>query len=296
MLRFLPAFLLLAPVCLAQFAGSKACAGCHAAQYRTQSKSGHAHALALAPAGSPGHWAFGAGAKAITYVSQADEDWYVEHGMSYYPAKKAMAATPGHANGGDLRFRTFDPVASVLRCFRCHSTGPLSLGQGHSIQPAEPGVHCESCHGDGAAHVKSNGAAGTIFNPKRLSAAELNQYCGTCHRKPPEVGEESDWSNAWNVRHQPTYLDRAACFRKSKGALSCLTCHDPHASLSQTAADYDKRCSGCHRTVKHRTATSGQSCVGCHMPQVTTSAQLQFTNHWIGIYAKGNRLMPVRPQ
>jgi hypothetical protein len=31
------------------------------------------------------------------------------------------------------------------------------------------------------------------------------------------------------------------------------------------------------------------------MPQVRASAQLEFTNHWIGIYAKGKSLMPVRP-
>ena len=293
MCRLLP-LVLLAIAARSQFVGSRACAGCHAAQYRSQSKSEHARALVLAPAGSPGQWAFGAGEKAVTYVSQADEDWYVEHGLSYYPARKVMAPTPGHADGGDLRFRTFDPTASVLRCFRCHSTGPLGLGSGHSVEPSEPGVLCESCHGAGAAHVKSNGVAGTILNPKRLSAAELNEYCGACHRKPPEVGEESDWTNAWNVRHQPTYLNRAACFRKSGGALSCLTCHDPHTPLSHSAADYDKRCAGCHHGVKHRTPVASQSCVGCHMPQVPASTQLEFTNHWIGVYAKGNRLMPLR--
>jgi hypothetical protein len=286
--------LLFAAAGSAQFVGSKVCGSCHTAQYRAQSKSGHARALAVAPPGSPGHWAFGAGAKAITYVSQADEDWYVEHGKSYYPAKKTMAPTPGHVGGADLRFRTFDPTASVLRCFRCHSTGQIRLGAGHSIEPSEPGVHCESCHGAGAEHVKAGGGAKTIVNPKRLNAVELNESCGTCHRKPPEVGEESDWTNSWNVRHQPTYLDRAACFRKSGGALSCLTCHDPHTPLSHIAADYDRRCAGCHRGVRHRAPVASQSCVGCHMPQVPTSAQLEFTNHWIGIYTKGNPLTPSR--
>lgn len=68
---------------MAQYVGSHACRPCHAARFATQSRSGHAHALALAPSGSPGHWAFGAGAKAITYVSQFDQDTYVEHGLSY---------------------------------------------------------------------------------------------------------------------------------------------------------------------------------------------------------------------
>src|SRR5258708_36299031 len=93
--------LLLAPmssIATAQYVGSQACKLCHPAKFESQSKTGHARALALAPPGSPGHWAFGAGAKAITYVSQAGQDGYIEHGLSYYPATKSMAPTPGHSN------------------------------------------------------------------------------------------------------------------------------------------------------------------------------------------------------
>jgi tetratricopeptide (TPR) repeat protein len=286
--------LLLCRIGSAQYIGSEACHACHSVQFEKHSKSGHAHALALAPSGSPGHWAFGAGAKAITYVSQADQDSYLEHGLSYYAATKSMALTPGHTSAAGMRYRTFDPVASVLRCFRCHSTGPLRLGAGYSIEPSEPGVHCESCHGPGAAHVKSSGAAGTIQNPNRLKAAELNVFCGSCHRKPPEAGEETDWSNSWNTRHEPDYLSHAACFRKSNEQLSCLTCHDPHAPLSRSVTEYDKRCLGCHQAVRHRVAVTSRACVDCHMPQVATSGQLHFTNHWIGIYEKGAKLVPAR--
>src|SRR6266446_3192790 len=86
----------LAPVAMAQYAGSKACQACHPDKVKTQSQTGHARALALAPAGSPGHWAFGAGAKATTYVSQADPETYIEHGLSYYDSTKSLAPTPGH--------------------------------------------------------------------------------------------------------------------------------------------------------------------------------------------------------
>src|SRR6266446_10801654 len=85
--------LLLAPVssiATAQYVGSQACKLCHAAKFESQSKTGHARALALAPSGSPGHWAFGAGAKATTYVSQADEESYIEHGLTYYASTKSM--------------------------------------------------------------------------------------------------------------------------------------------------------------------------------------------------------------
>ena len=286
-----------------QYAGSGACRACHAAKFESQSKTAHARALAVARPSSPiagipapestAQWAFGAGEKAITWVSQTSEETIAEHGLSYYAATKSLDITPGHPNLNDLVYRTFDPVGTALRCFRCHSTGPVTLKPGYRVQPSEPGVHCEACHGPGAAHVSSSGAPRTIQNPKRLSPGELNVLCGACHRQASDLDDETDWTNAWNVRHQPTYLHRAACFRNSNGALSCITCHDPHEPLKRMAASYDARCTGCHGKVLHQTVIALRSCIGCHMPQVATSAALRFTNHWIGIYdPQGRKLAP----
>ncbi len=281
------------------YAGSAVCGKCHAAQFESQSKTGHAHALRRAQATDPGpgshaQWAFGAGTKAVTWVSQTGEETIAEHGLSYYAATKSLAATPGHASASDMAYRTFDPVATGLRCFRCHSTGPITLGAKFQIQPTEPGVHCESCHGPGRAHAESGGA-GAIQNPKRLSAVQISALCGACHRQASELDDETDWSNAWNVRHQPSYLHRAACFRNSNGALSCLTCHDPHQPLKTVAAAYDAHCISCHRKAAHTNPIAARSCVGCHMPQVATSANLKFTNHWIGIYdPHGRSLIPSK--
>jgi tetratricopeptide (TPR) repeat protein len=284
---FLPATIL-----NAQYVGSEACRSCHAERVALQSKTGHAHALAKAAAGSPGDWAFGAGAKAITWVTQVDQDTYAELGLSYFTATKSKGLTPGHDTAEDVRYRTFDPAATTLKCFRCHSTGSLSLGANDSIQPRELGIHCESCHGPGGRHVAAGGQPGAIFDPKRLGAVELNDFCGACHRSAPET----DWTDKWRTRHQPSYLAQAACFRKSSGALTCLTCHDPHAPLNQVAAQYDKRCVGCHTAVQHSVPlAAGRACVDCHMPQVTINSQLKFTNHWIGIYTKGGpNLVPAR--
>lgn len=288
---FLPLFPL---IMSAQYVGSQTCQPCHPDQFTAQAKSGHAHALAPAQPGSPGEWAFGAGRRATTFVSHIDEETYVERAASYFASTKSLGVTPGHKPGVDLEYPTFDPITSAVRCFRCHSTGQPVLGAGFTIQPAELGIRCEACHGPGAAHVAAGGGAATIRNPKRLNAVELNAFCGTCHRKPPEAGVEGDWTDPWNVRHQPASLSQAACFRKSAGRLSCLTCHDPHAPLVTTAKSYDQRCAECHRQVRHQTATAGAACVSCHMPEVQEPApQLQFTNHWIGIYAKGNSLVPV---
>ena len=73
--RILATFLLI-PAVRAQYVGSKACQPCHSDKVEIQSKTAHAHALSRAPDGSPGYWAFGAGAKATTYVSQVDPETY----------------------------------------------------------------------------------------------------------------------------------------------------------------------------------------------------------------------------
>jgi tetratricopeptide (TPR) repeat protein/Zn finger protein HypA/HybF involved in hydrogenase expression len=232
--------------------------------------------------------------KATTWVSQISGEEIAEHGLSYYTATKTLAITPGHSTSADVVYRTFDPVATVLLCFRCHSTGPIALGAKLQVQPSEPGVRCESCHGPGRTHAESGGTA-SIQNPRRLTPTQLNVLCGSCHRQASDLDDDRDWSNSWNVRHQPSYLHRAACFRNSNGALSCLTCHDPHQLLQTAPAFYDAKCSGCHQKVAHIIPIATHSCVGCHMPQVSTSASLKFTNHWIGIYAQsGRHLIPSR--
>ena len=281
------------------YIGSSACRDCHRARFESQEKSGHAHALRRAQPTDPGpgsraQWAFGAGAKAITWVTQTGEETFAEHGRTYYTATNSLGVTPGHQTSADLVYRTFDPVATVLRCFRCHSTGPIALASDFQVQPREPGVHCESCHGPGRAHVESGGTA-RISNPKRLTAVQINTLCGACHRQASDLDDDRDWSNAWNVRHEPSYLHRAACFRNSDGALSCVTCHDLHQPLGTRVAAYDAKCVSCHAQATHTTPIASRSCIGCHMPQVAIGANLKFTNHWIGIYdAGGPHLIPAK--
>jgi tetratricopeptide (TPR) repeat protein len=280
---------------LAQHAGSDACRNCHPDKFATQSKSGHAHALAVGAPGAAGQWAFGAGEKATTWVSQkANPQALVEHGLTYFASVKAMRTTPGHTSATDTVYPLWEPVGTALRCFRCHSTGPVQLQSG-KIAPAELGVRCEACHGGGLAHSQAGGGRGNILNPKDFNASEINELCGACHRQASALDDDTDWGNAWNIRHQPAYLHRAACFRNSQGAVSCLTCHNPHEPVAKTAAAYDAKCASCHRQVAHKTAVAGRACVDCHMPQATVLPGLRFTNHWIGIYADpGPKLVPAR--
>jgi hypothetical protein len=293
-------FLLLARFAAGQYAGSQACQACHSIQTSTHSKTGHALALAK-PAAHPlassfrdvaADWAFGAGDQAVTFVSKAGEDAYVEHGLTWYRRSGGMGITPGHSGKSGERYRTFDPDSAILRCFQCHSTGPLRLADDFRIVPFEPGVQCEACHGPGGEHVERDGLRKAIRNPKAMSADELNQFCGTCHRMPPAAGSATNWSNPWNARHQPLYLSQSRCLVESKGALSCRTCHAAHQPVERNAARYDAVCSGCHAKPQHKSAVGQRTCVSCHMPAVRPNESLEFANHWIGVYG-GNVRRPI---
>lgn len=256
------------------FVSTKSCAICHSEIAAKQEKTHHSKALSKAP---DRRWAFGAGAQAFTYVSQLNEDTYLEHGLSLY-AKGGLALTPGHRTAAGVKYQTFGPDANVLRCFQCHSTGKLGLSEQRAIQPAEPGVRCESCHGAGSQHAAKPSPA-NIQNPGKMSPSQMNDHCGQCHRMPPAQGVATNFDNPWNVRHQPVYFSQSGCFKK--GNASCMTCHNPHEDALKPTAQV---CAGCHTSPKHAVNVSNRTCVECHMPVVKPSPQLSFTNHWIGVY------------
>lgn len=284
---------LLAAAVASDYAGAAACEKCHAGEYAAQSASAHAQALAKSKSGQPGEWAFGAGAQAITFVSRAAPDGYLELGQSWYKKLNGFALTPGHHNNAGVRYRTFDPSAAALRCFACHSTGPLSIGDDESIVPLELGVRCESCHGPSAAHAREPARVHPA-NPGRMSAAQLNELCGSCHRMPAAAGSATDLRNPWNARHQPLMLAESACFRNSKGKLTCLTCHSPHAPLEEKFASYDAACKNCHAAPRHAKPVTGRACAGCHMPAARPLPNLAFANHRIAVYSPADPMWPVK--
>jgi hypothetical protein len=82
----------------------------------------------------------------------------------------------------------------------------------------------------------------------------------------------------------------SACYRRSGGKLSCLTCHDLHQEPGPAAAPgyFRSRCFSCHTdescTLPLATrAKQGDNCIACHMPKrdVQQIAHSALTNHRI---------------
>jgi len=252
----------------------------------------------------PLEWAFGAGRQATTFVTRVNQEWYVEYYTSFYSATKSYGPTPGQrdlqpkamSEAAGVLYKIADARLGIKGCFECHSTGPVSFNDHGDASVTELGVHCETCHGPGAAHA-ADPRRQRLINPAKLSPVELNAACGTCHRPPAAKGVTIDWNYSWNVRHQPVYLSQSRCFVKSD-SLSCLTCHDPHepAGARKPVAFYNQKCLTCHASL-HKTeclAKGRDNCIDCHMPLVAPQPPLRFANHWIGIYRTGSKLKPER--
>lgn len=183
-------------------------------------------------------------------------------------------------------------------CLDCHTTGLKVAMKPGAVPPGTPrmtttfadaGVACESCHGPGAVHAKSEEAE-DIVQPGKLAPAEALAVCAQCHgpRNPlfPVLdakhhflpGERYDDSYAALVVVSGTSrsgeyfgdgrpksssfeyqaLVQSQCFLKSKD-LTCLTCHSaPHdpSGASELRAEPGKKGS---RSTASQAATSDRA-------------------------------------
>jgi hypothetical protein len=253
------------------YTGAKACQGCHAAEFASQSASAHAGALSRVsdhtsfpvgvklsrvpqyryeilrgPTGLRVHidngtdlmdlpleWAFGAGRQATTFVTRVNQEWYVEHYASWYRATNSYGPTPGQEG---LHPEVMSEAAGVL----------------YRIADLQFGIKgCFECHSTGPVSFDDKGDA-------RIN--ELGVRCESCHGPGGEHAADPRHHRLTNpARLSPVELDEF-----------CGRCHRPPAARS-VVIDWKYAWNVRHQPVylsqsrcflKSRTL----SCLTCHDP------------------------------
>lgn len=231
----------------------------------------------------------GSGTRGVTCIGRDEQGVYWEHRLSWYPSIGWDVTT-----GQTAETKESPPIGErlpwlhALECIRCHNTDMQSAGAVlDSGRPTgETGVHCESCHGPGGNHlqaVKLNFSDLAILQPGKLTDKQSVQLCASCH-EPDHPVDPTDPSD---VRFQAATFVASKCFLHTD-SFSCVSCHDPHTSVSREERRYDQVCSSCHsrpHAASEMRIDSSQSCVACHMPRVPGGMRnTTFADHYIRVH------------
>ncbi len=167
-------------------------------------------------------------------------------------------------------------------CFRCHTTGPLSLtengGQRQGNRPeiggtwAFDGVGCESCHGPGGFHVPNPSASNIQMDPDADS-------CARCHAGADNDPATVEAANGYILGGQQTSEVDAS----PHASFTCTICHNTHVSIdAPDGAGLRNTCTDCHagmtmalhggRVYVQDDYVEPLSCQSCHMPYATRYA------------------------
>jgi len=234
--------------------------------------------------------------------------WYSEKGGYWWMAPGYDS--PGHIYG--LRAVTYDCVF-CHNGYGAIPASHTRLGDEPVFSGELPeGVDCQRCHGPGQNHIQAASKAGAkaedaraaIVNPSKLPPDREAEVCLQCHQQTtgfslPHVVKRYDRGDFSYRPGQPlaafelafdfargterdnwyqnvstvSRLRMSQCFLKSKGALKCTTCHDPHNIRhgEETADHYNAVCRQCHGAaftalVAAKKHTEEPGCTGCHMP------------------------------
>ncbi|MDQ1471999.1 MAG: hypothetical protein QOJ99_3479 [Bryobacterales bacterium] len=239
----------------------------------------------------------GSGNHARTYLHRTERGTLTQLPLGWYAEKGGYwDMNPGYDVAHPPVRR---PIAD--ECLFCHNAYPVAA----STLPE--GIDCQRCHGPGAKHIQSPQKV-NIINPARLSKDRQLEACMQCHlettstRLPgllrrfdrgafsyvpdqplgdfvmsfdhaPGSGREDKFEIAGSAYR----LRQSQCFLKSRGEMTCTTCHNPHEAKVSLGA-----CVQCHTSLSSG-HPAGDDCASCHMPKRNTDdvVHVAMTDHLI---------------
>jgi hypothetical protein len=272
------------------YAGSETCGGCHEDEYNKFILSGHPHKLTKVVDGQPPSYPYDpitGGVSDLPAGYTWDDISYVIGGYAW---KARFIDQDGFVITGDADAATQFNFANArvdsraewvpyragretpYDCGSCHTTGYRAEGNQDDREGlvgvwAFAGVQCERCHGPGSGHSEDPYGI-------KLAVERASQSCGQCHSRndPAQIDTAGGF-----IRHHESYEE---LYSSKHFALTCVACHDPHASAVFDDPDVNpnrgirQSCDSCHwqqvfsNNTQHRSVT----CVDCHMPPMVQSA------------------------
>jgi DmsE family decaheme c-type cytochrome len=155
-------------------------------------------------------------------------------------------------------------------CAMCHEEVVTAFRQtGHALAPGwDEASACQSCHGEGEAHMDGGGDLGAIIRPQLLSPRESSDGCLECHQ-----------------RREGHFSARQAIHRLND--VGCIDCHDPHSTAEKMLAETGvELCARCHPAVaaefelpRHHPleerpfGVGGPPCATCHEPHANRASR-----------------------
>ncbi|RMH68378.1 MAG: tetratricopeptide repeat protein [Gemmatimonadetes bacterium] len=244
------------------------------------------------------------------FMHEMPVTWYVDKGL--------WDMSPGYEQSNSRFSR---PI--LQECLDCHNayTDYVPYSDYQYREPIPHGINCERCHGAGRAHVTLHSDENvpdevyeadvdtTIINPAHLPPGKKLDVCLQCHlqgemtvfkgdRFEPGMSLSDTRSifvpdglpeGDFRIASHGARTVLSACYQKSNGDLTCITCHNPHEPVASVPRErFNQICQECHSLAELSQTPStghqvGEDCVSCHMRQGDTSdiPHVNFTDHWI---------------